>query len=155
MDWLKQGQEMFKVWMDAQQKTWESWTESTSKAAEADESGQWAQTLQTWENAFKNLMETQALWARMWARSVAGVAQVQGGEEFAKAVEEMSRIWVETQEKLMGSWFALFKQMDTARPSKDVQQAMKTWQENMQKLVDAQTEWAAKWADALKTDSKA
>ena len=133
-------EDMFKAWMDAQQKTWETWTESTRKAAGASESGQWAKTLETWENAFKNLTETQALWARMWARSVAGAAEVQGADEFARAVENLSRVWVDTQQQLMSNWFALFRQMDTTQPNEAVQQAMKSWQENMQKLVDAQTE---------------
>ena len=153
MDWLKQGQDMFKAWMDAQQKTWETWTESTRKAAGASESGQWAKTLETWENAFKNLTETQALWVRMWARSVASSARVKGAEDFARSVEELSRIWVDTQQQLMSNWFALFRQMDTARPAEEIQKAMRVWQENMQKLTEAQSEWAEKWAETLKPQS--
>jgi hypothetical protein len=145
MDWFQQTQEMMKGLMDSQQKLWQSWTEG----AQTSPASNWTKTLKTWENSFKNFMDTQATWTRMWVRGLSENTEIEGIEDFTKSVEEMTHKWVETQQKLWENWFEMLKQFDPEKTSAtiktDAEKAMTLWQDNMKKVLDTQTEWFNQW----------
>lgn len=153
MDWFKQAQDMFKVWTDSQQSMWES-MKKTSQDLSEQPSKVWGKTVQAWENAVKNLIDTQALWARMWARGASTDETTQG---FVKTVEEMTHMWSQMQQQLWSNWFQMIRQfnLDDMNESMKLEatKAMKSWQENMQKMMDTQMEWVKQWSEMLKHGS--
>lgn len=155
MDWVKQTQDLFKTWMDTQQKMWANWTDATQSAADSQSSNLWSQSVNTWANGFKNFVETQALWARMWARNMISGSESRGAEAFVKAVEDMTHMWVDMQQKLWNNWFEIVRQFNPADITENTQgqmlKAMESWQSTLGKIMDAQTEWTKQWAEMIKT----
>lgn len=153
MDWLQQTQDMMKVWMDTQQKMWGSWTTTAKELGEKPSAGAWDKTVQAWQNSFKNLIETQALWARMWARSISSSNDSEQTAAFVKGVEDMTNAWVQTQEMLWNNWFDMVRQLNPANMGDNMQdqtgKAIASWQEQMQKIMDAQNEWTKQWSTMM------
>jgi hypothetical protein len=149
MDWLKQTEEMVKNWMDAQQKIWHSWSENLPNPATTS----WDKTVAAWENSFKNFVESQSLWSRMWMRGMMEKSPVEGTGDMMKVMEEMTRTWEETQLKVWGAWFELVQKFNPEDMSEnlktDLESAMTTWQENLKKVLDTQNEWLAQWAKMM------
>ena len=151
MNWMDQTQDMLKVWMESTEKMWKGWTEAMG---EKPADGAWDRTLKTWENSFKNFIETQALWARMWVRNTMAGMEGEQSEAFVNAVEESTKLWTETQQMLWNNWAQMIKQLD---PSKlmdsvdtDGKKMMDAWQEQMQQVMTMQTEWSKQMMDMMK-----
>lgn len=154
MDWLEKTQDMVKTWMDSQEKMWANWTDSL----EAPSAANWTKTVKTWESSFKNFIETQALWARMWMRNAATEANMEGLDEFMKSAEGMTNTWVEAQQQLWSNWFAMLKNFDPAdmtdKTKAEADKAMQAWQEGMNKMLQTQREWADQFAKMTDQDKK-
>jgi hypothetical protein len=152
MNWLEKTQEMVKSWMDEQEQMWKSWTDSLDAPTGAN----WGRTIKTWENSFKNFIETQALWTRTWVRNMSNEVDAEGFDEFAKSVEALTNTWVEAQQQLWGNWFEMVKNMDPEEMSgamkTETTEAMRQWQDSLEKMAEAQKSWAAEWAKMFGLD---
>ncbi len=153
MDWLKQSQDMFKMWADAQQKMVSTLTDAVKKAGDMPSLDVWQRTVQTWESSVKNLIETQGLWARMWARAASAGSDLPNVDEFVKTIEDMTRTWVETQLQLWQNWFNMVKEFNPTQMNESMQdqvaKARDGWQDTMQKVMDVQADWAKQWMEMV------
>ncbi|MBN2304174.1 MAG: hypothetical protein JXQ72_06850 [Anaerolineae bacterium] len=146
MDWLKQSEEMVKMWSESQQKMMSGWLSSMKTFTAPNTAGVWHKTLETWERAVQNMLETQAQWARLWAGSVTatkGVSQetIQGVAQ----VKELTEQWVAFQQDLWQRWFEMARQVNLTGTPESVFQV---WQESLQKAMTAQQEWVKTWMAA-------
>jgi hypothetical protein len=152
MSWLEKTQEMFKSWLDSQQELWKGWTESADMPSAAT----WSKTLKIWENSFKNFVETQALWTRTWVRNMAAEFEVEGMDDFVQSTEDLTNTWVKAQHQLWSNWFEMVKNMDPNEMSDEVKaeatEIMQSWQNNLEKMVEAQRSWAEQWAKMFGQD---
>ena len=153
MDWLEKTHEMVETLMESQEKMWQTWTES----AKAPSNTTWEKTVKTWENSFKNFIETQALWARMWLRGINTNTTVEGADELVTNLEDMTRSWVDAQQQIWNNWFQMLKSFDpeqfNANTQGEMDKAMKTWKDGLQKLMVSQREWATQFA-SMTEDAK-
>lgn len=154
MNWMEQSQDMLKAWMDSTQKMWKGWTDGMTGEQSADAT--WDRILKTWENSFKNFIETQALWARSWARNMMANVDGEQSEAFVKAVEDSTKVWTEVQESLWQSWSGMIKNFDPSNMMENMQtegkKMMDAWQAQMQKIVEMQAEWSKQMTDMAKKD---
>ena len=154
MDWLQKSQEMMKGMMDTQEKMWKSWTE----AVQTPDLANWDKTMKTWENSLKNIVESQALWARSWVRNLSENTDLAGMDEYVKTVETMTNAWVEAQQQLWSNWFQMVKKIDPKKMGanfpEEAMQAMSGWQGQMEQLLKNQREWLTKWTSIAGDDEK-
>lgn len=156
MDWLKQSEEMIKMWAEAQQQAMSGWLGAMKDFTQPQAAGVWEKTLETWENAVKSMLETQAQWVRLWAGSVtASKGASQETMQGAARVKEMTEQWVAFQQQIWDSWFEMARQLDPASlGDKAPEQALAAWQEALQKALDAQQAWFKAWTEAQKSGDK-
>lgn len=150
MDWLKQSEELFKSWTQTQQTMWENWTQALKSGPKPQAASTWTQTIATWENAVKNMLESQALWTRMWARSFSALDGAPADTaKWVEQTEALSKVWLDFQESLWQNWFGLVKKLDPNQLqeqwSAELEKGMQTWQANVQKMRDTQAEWTQNW----------
>lgn len=150
MDWLKQSEEMVKMWSETQQKMMSTWLDSMQDFAQPQTTGVWEKTLETWEQAVSNLLENQAEWTRLWAGSVTatkGVPKetVEGAGQF----KAMTERWVEFQQELWKGWFEIVRKLDPAKMAASQTDAPQlpfaAWQDALKKAVETQLEWIRSW----------
>lgn len=153
MNWMEQSQSMLKSWMDSTQQMWKSWTDSMGEQAP---DASWDRVLKTWENSFKNLIETQALWTRSWARNMMSGMDSEHSDAFVKAVEESTKMWTDMQLAMWESWSSIIKQFDPAKMNENMntegRKMMEAWQEQMQKMQEMQTKWSEQMMTMMKKD---
>lgn len=147
MNWYQQSQDMMKSWMDIQQQMMNAMTQSATTPNTPSDN--WDQTLQSWENAFKNAMETQALLTRMWARNMTVGLSADAAQAFTSSIEQMSNTWSEMQSLMLSNWFKVLKSMNPSSLEEQSTTAMKQWQESMQQMMQMQNEWAQKWSETV------
>jgi hypothetical protein len=149
MDWLKQSEEMIKMWSDTQQKMLSSWLGSMQSLAGQQTEGVWLKTLDAWEQAVGNMLETQAQWARLWAGSVTATKGMpKPAIDSANQVKEITERWAQFQKDLWQSWFETVRKFDPTKASDmaNPQAAFKLWQDTLQKAMDSQLAWMRSWA---------
>ncbi len=156
MDWLKQNQEMIKLWSDTQQKLWTNWMDSMKGFAQPQESSVWEKTLETWKGAVDSMLETQAQWVRLW---VSGLTATKGVPkemiDGANQLRDMTEQWSQFQQKLWSDWFAMLGSLDWSNLAQDKKapSSFQAWQEMLKKSMDTQMEWANKWVSGLSKES--
>lgn len=158
MNWMEQTRDMMKVWMDSQQQMWKSFTEGMTPATAAppaDASSAWDRTLKTWESSFKNFIETQALWARMFVRNMMSGMEGEQADAFVKAIEESTKLWTDAQQALWENWSMMVRQLDPDKmsdmvSSDNIQKMMDSWREQLQKVMDMQAQWSKQMMDMMK-----
>lgn len=152
MDWFKKNQEMMTSWMETQQKMMNSMMPQSNTLADVDSPMDYDRMLRTWETSFKNMMETQTLMTRMWARNMAMGMPAEAGDNFVKSVEQMTQTWTEMQSMMMTNWFSMMRDMNPAQMQDmpdDAVNAMEAWQSNMQKMMESGQEWTQKWMSMM------
>ncbi len=155
MNWMEQTRDMMKEWMDSQQQMWKSFTEGVPPVTAPTDAVAWERILKTWESSFKNFIETQALWARMFVRNMMSGIEGEQAEAFVKAIEESTKMWTDTQQALWENWSMMVRQMDPAKMSDVISsdsmgKMMESWREQMQKVMDMQTQWSKQMMDMMK-----
>ena len=146
MDWLKQSEEMIKMWSDTQQKMLSNWLGSMQSLTGQQTEGVWTKTLDTWEQAVSNMLETQAQWARLWAGTVTATKGTpKQAVDSANQFKEMTERWVQFQKDLWQSWFETVRKVAPAAGSQTPQDAVKLWQDTLQKAMDDQLAWMRSW----------
>lgn len=151
MDWSKQMEESMKAWTEMQRKMLESWQE-TVKQTFTPPASNWERTVGAWETSLNSLLKAQRDWCIGWAGSF--TSQEGAPEEAAawtKQLQEMTSHWCEFQSDLWSGWFQMLRSFEpTTMPgtgawTADAQQVVKNWQEQMAKMVEAQSEWLEGW----------
>lgn len=148
MDWLKQSEEMIKVWSDTQQKMMSGWLDSMKDFTQPQASGVWEKTLDAWQNAVDSMLESQAQWARMWAGSVTATKGVSKEMvEGAAQLKEMTERWTEFQRELWHNWFEMVRKLDWEKLAEGAEAppAFQAWQDTLRKATDTQLEWMRTW----------
>jgi hypothetical protein len=148
MDWLKQSEEMVRAWSDTQQKMLTTWLDSMKGFMQPQAAGVWEKTLEAWERAIENMLESQAEWARMWAGSVTATKGVSKDVvESATQLKEMTERWTEFQQELWHSWFEMVHTLDWSKVAEgqDIPPVFRTWKTALTKAMDRQMEWVNAW----------
>lgn len=150
MDWLKQSEEMVKMWTDTQQQVVTKWLEQMQQFAQPQASGVWEKTLETWESAVNSMLETQSQWARMWAGTVTATKGVpKEAAEGAAQLKEMTERWVAFQRELWQGWFETVRKLNpTQAAQSEPQQVLSAWQDTLQQVMQAQLDWLRQWTGA-------
>lgn len=148
MDWLKQSEEMIRLWSETQQKMMAGWLGSMKDFTQPH--NVWQKTLDTWETTVKNMLETQAQWVRLWAGGVAatkGIAPetIQG----AAQLKDITERWIEFQQNIWQNWFAMVRAVDLSKMAGQPPQALfDAWQDALKRTTDAQQEWLRAWTSS-------
>ena len=148
MDWLKQNEDMVKAWSDTQQKMLANWLDSMKDFMQPQAAGVWDKTLEAWERAIDNMLESQAQWARLWAGSVTATKGISKEMvEGATQLKDMTERWTEFQQDLWHSWFEMVHKLDWSKmaESQDVPPVFQAWKTALQKAMDSQMEWVNAW----------
>jgi hypothetical protein len=149
-DWTKQTEEMFKAWTDSQKKLMENWAETIKSMGAPQSAEVWEKTLTAWEETLVKSAKTQAEWTDKWLENLISIegmpeAAVESTERFHQMVER----WNSTQEQMWGKWFEMLRGLEpvslTEKWREAVQNPIQSWQDGMQKVMDAQTEWLKMW----------
>ncbi len=166
MDWTKQANDMIKLWTGTQQKVWDSWMASMQYMAAPQSPEAWQKTVDSWRGAVKQTLEAQVELTRLWAETVAansvnmptmptvpGMPSMPGINpvsptavvEWSRQVLEMTRNFNESQVRFIEGWFDMLKKSDPTNvmrgwDSTQVQKVMQSWQEAMQRVIEAQAE---------------
>lgn len=159
MDWTKQTEEMVKAWTDTQKKMWDNWMGMLQQGPSAMPAAEvWTKTLETWEGAVKNTLETQQNWTEMWLENMTkSMGSSKEMTEWATQAQEMTKRWAEAQQQLWDSWFEMVRKMDPAKMMpgmEDSEEMFKMWQDSVQKLMNAQMEWTQMVTKMGQPDSK-
>ncbi|MCD4687219.1 MAG: hypothetical protein K8S97_14925 [Anaerolineae bacterium] len=150
MDWLKQSEEMIKMWTDTQQQMVNKWLEQMQQFTQPQASGVWEKTLETWENAVNNMLETQGQWARMWAGTVTATKGIpKETAEGAVQFKDMTERWVTFQRDLWQGWFETVRKLNPTEAAQgDPQQIFAAWQDSFQQVMQTQMDWVRQWTGA-------
>jgi len=154
MDWNKQSEEMVNNWMDMQKKMWDAFFSSMPEVGKSPSQKVWEQTLEAGQESIKNTLVAQTEWLRTWVEYLGTVQGVPTPVmESARQMQEMARRWSETQEQLWKNWFEMLKKFDMSKVPSGwtgaMQDPFKAWQENTQKVMEAQSEWMNAWTKMM------
>jgi hypothetical protein len=146
MEWAKQTEEMFKTWTDNQKKLWNEWLKTIPTFGKPPSSEVWEKTVDAWNQTVQGLLDAQIQGIRQWTEhftTAKGTPQ-ETAEWVRQGHEAITRV-METQKALWESWFTVVKRFDAANIAnwtRDAQKLIQSWQETIQRALDAQAEWA-------------
>ncbi|HKF35740.1 MAG TPA: hypothetical protein VKB35_02470 [Ktedonobacteraceae bacterium] len=140
------------TWADAQQKVLAGWLDLVQGTEGASRMTAWNETVQAWQTAVQETLDTQARWLRDWAARV----QVTSGSptELRKNVQQAQVLllrWTEAQQRLWQDWFHLVQHLGPlleAGSQADEHLLLTLW-ESGQAIIDAQTAWVRSWTKDL------
>jgi len=149
-EWTKQAEDMFKTWTEAQKRLWDDWLKGMQGLGRSQPLEAWVKTAEAWEDSVRESLKVQVEWTKLWAE---GFTAVKGTPkemtEWARQGQEMITQWAETQKRLWEDWLDLVKKL---RPSgltgnweREGQKFAQTWQEGIQRALDAQADWVRVW----------
>jgi hypothetical protein len=150
MDWMKQAEETFKTWTDAQKAMWDEWIKTTQSFGKTHATDSWKRTVEAWEESVKNSLHLQMEWSKLWAE---GFGSAKGTpkdfQNFARQGQEMMMRWAETQMQLWTAWFDMVKKLDPTpvggSSEKDSENFLHMWQDSLKNLQNVQAEWGRIW----------
>jgi len=71
--------------------------------------------------------------------------------EWAKQSEEMLKTWTETQKKMWDDWMKAMQGLGTSPSTEVWEKTVDSWNQTIQRLLDAQVEGARHWVENLTT----
>ena len=160
MDWGKQTEEMLKGWMGTQKKMWDQWLDTLQKVAPQSQANEiWKKTVETWAETVHNALEAQREWIKMWVENIPSVAgQAKEIADWAQQAREMNNRWLDVQQQLWANWFDLIKKNEPKTAGswdKEGQKMVQAWQESVEKMLEAQHDWASHWTNEHKAEGSA
>ena len=69
--------------------------------------------------------------------------------EWTTQMEEMFHSWNEAQNRLMESWRENLKKMGFPQDTELWEKSISTWQETVEKSIQAQRDWTSSWIENL------
>lgn len=158
-EWTKQAEEMFAAWSNAQKSLMDRWVESVKSMSGAQDPQLWKKTLDAWQETVKNMFDSQTELTQSWAQNFKSIDGLP--DQAIKSVErfqEMAKHWSGTQEDLWAKWFEMLNDFDPSQASEKwtdaLKNPLKAWQEQSQRVLDAQAEWMKIWTGASKEAAK-
>lgn len=155
MEWTKQAEDMFKAWTEAQKRMWDDWLKTVQGFGRSQTTEMWDMTVKASEESIKKALDSQVEWTRLWADNF-NTASGTPKElvEWVRQGQDLIRRSIETQKQLWTAWFEIVKKFDPSALSRtwtpDNQKFVETWQENIQKTLEAQAEWMRLWTAGSK-----
>jgi len=154
MEWTKQSEEMLKTWSETQKKLWDDCLKAMQGFGKSPGTDAWEKTVDTWNQTIQNVLDAQLEGARHWAENTTTFkGTTEETAELAKHGQELITRWTETQKQLWKNWFDLMKKLDASNMmnwARDSQKFVQSFQETLQKAVDAQAEWVRTTGQARK-----
>lgn len=156
-DWTKQAEEVVKTWTKAQQELWETWRSSVQQVGATQQATEsWDKAVDFWKESVQKSLNVQIEWANLWANSVKGQANVPKElSQWTDQVVSTLKTWTESQGQL---WENIIDSTKQAAPEAVVHRldegakvAFDTWQNAVQKAIEAQKELSKYWTGS-KTD---
>lgn len=154
-DWMKQSEEMMKTWTRAQQDLWDAWKRSMPSLSATPASASMNQAMSFWKEAIDRSLNAQMEWAKLWAESMK--AQQGAPKELGAWADQMlatMKSWNESQTRLwegmIDSLGAMTPEALRQRMDQGAQGAIQSWQEAMQKAIQAQHDLSAIWGGKKK-----
>ena len=151
MDWYQLYQDMFQTYIKSQENMWQSWETAMQDAQATQSRISWEQSVKMWENSTLSLITTQKRWVAPWAKSIASSVQDKTlAATYEKNLLEMADVWEQTQQVLWKNWFAMLKEAypktEQPSPSDAFSESLNSWNEQLQKTMQMQMDWANNWA---------
>ncbi|MBK9944699.1 MAG: hypothetical protein IPP13_24150 [Kouleothrix sp.] len=154
-DWMKQAEDLMKTWTKAQQDLWDTWRRSMPIVGAAQTGDTWEKAVGFWKEAVDRSLSGQMEWAKLWAESVKaqkGMPQEMG--VWTDQMLETMKSWNESQasfwEGMLDSMQNMTPEVMRQRLEEGAQVAFHTWQEAMQKAMDAQHNLSTFWGGKKK-----
>lgn len=70
--------------------------------------------------------------------------------EWSERAQQMMKTWAETQQRMWSSWVDSMREMG-ANPKADLwEKTIDTWEQSVDRTLEAQSEWVQNWADGVK-----
>jgi|SRR5690348_13642842 hypothetical protein len=155
MEWMKQAEEIFKAWTDAQRTMWDEWIKTTQSFGtqpfgKMQVTDSWKRTAEAWEESVKKSLHLQMEWSKLWAESFSNVKGTpREFQEFARQGHDMMMRWAETQVHLWTAWLEMMKKLDPnalgGSAEKGSDKFLHLWEENLKNLLNVQAEWGRAW----------
>lgn len=161
INWSKQTEDAFQGWADTQKKFWNGWIDAVEQqGGQAQLADTWRKAVDTWEDAVKSGLEAQLEVSRKMADSVSTLPNVPKDlQEWAEQAQELGTRWNGAQKELWESYFGMVRK---AVPVKmlgtldgENQKLFEAWQQAVDQVVAAQSEWADVWTEQAATTPKA
>lgn len=158
MDWYQLYQEMFKTYMKSQENMWQSWESAMQDMQQAQSQIAWEQSVAMWETATMNMIDAHKRWLTMSMGNFSKMMQ----EGAMKAAyhnnwQMMIANWEKMQQTMWKNWFAMLKQAYPQTEQPAAPQAytdiMEAWNEQAQKMMKMQLDWASQWMSATGNES--
>jgi hypothetical protein len=149
-DWRRQSEEMMRTWTQMQREMWDGWTKAITKTTSTSPTQAWEQAMGAWQDAIQRTMTAQIEWAQLWADSMrTGMTMSREMNAWSEQMFNTMKAWTESQSKLWEGWMEMAR---SAAPDgimktfdENAQRAFKTWQDSVQKAIDAQQEFMRSW----------
>ncbi len=151
IDWTKQSDDMVQAWTDTQKKLWSGWVDASAQQADQTTlTDTWRKTVDTWEAAVKNSLETQREWSSSVADSASAVPNVpQDLRDWAEQTQALGIRWNAAQADLWESYFGMIRKAVPVKMLGTVDDENRklytAWQESVEKVTTAHSAWAQVW----------
>jgi len=159
MDWANQSEQILSAWTDAQKKIWSGWLETAERnSGQAQTAETWRQAVDTWGGIVKKRLEAQLEWSQRASDSFGALPNIPKDlVDWSKQTQDLGVRWNEAQQQLWDSYLGMVRK---AVPVKmlgtfydENQRLFRTWQESVEKIVEAQRHWAQMWTERAAQDS--
>jgi len=150
IDWMKQGDDMFKGWTGTQKKMWQDWVKAVQGFEPVQPHAMWPTTVEAWQESVKTALDAQIDWTRNRAETfTAGKGTPDDIAKWASQGQEAIQHWSKVQVDLWDKWFEVVKTLDTTTRTgtwdKEGKKLLQIWQTATQKGINAQMEFLDLW----------
>jgi hypothetical protein len=137
------GESMLQTWSETQQNLLTDWLETLRKLGGKPALELWAQTVDTWQSAVKDTVDTRAEFTRQLIETLANAKGTpEELRELTRKEREQVQHWAEAERELWQGWFNIVRDINfrpepgaAAQGGRDIVQL---WQESAHKMIDAQ-----------------
>ena len=153
INWTTQTEELLQNWTETQKKIWGGWVDATEQqVAQTQQADIWRKTVDTWEAAVKNGLETQRELTKSLSDSGSAVPNVPKDLlDWAEQTEALGTRWNAAQTELWESYFSMVRKAVPVKMlgtfDEENQKLFATWQESVEKISAAQSTWAQMWTE--------
>ncbi len=161
-NWTKQTENLVQTWADTQKKIWDNWVGAMDSMGGMNlktMEGERQKAIDTWHKSMQKGYEAQAEWANIWVKNLeSNKSTPKPMLDWAKQMQSMMLGWTQSQEQLSGMWFDMIKKIDTGNMTENWEaqskQLMQSWQEAVDKSMEAQQSMTKAWTEASQSKAK-
>lgn len=145
-----QSHDLMRSWLSAQEELRKNWLDAMRELGRTPGSTAWTDTVETWQRSLTQALDMRTQWTRRWVGDLA--TNERAPEQLREQIEwgqDMLQRWTDAEKELWDIWFGVMKSMSPAMNPGGVARTGQTvaqiWRDGMQRLIDMQTDWAARW----------